>query len=475
GTDGMRGRVGDFPLVPDFALRLGLATGTVLRESCARPSVIIGRDTRHSGQMLQNALTAGLLAGGATAIDAGVITTPGVAYLVRKLNAQTGVVISASHNPVDENGIKYFSAEGFKLSESTESEIEQLAQDSTLLNKHLAERFGHCIDGAGTHEMYIQDLVAEHGDVNFDHLTLVMDCANGAAYRLGPECFSRLGAKVIAINASPSGLNINARAGSEYVRRQPAELGELVRRYNADFGLAFDGDADRVVFIDRESNIIDGDHMLGILATYLDQRQRLVGRTIVATSMRNAGLVDFIKSANFKFIETKVGDKYVMEKLLELTRPGVDPQAVALGGEQAGHILIYDGQHTTGDGIRTALYLIRVYIESGATTLAELAGCVKKAPQVIASAYVASKPDLKSIRELATLETSLESMPGLLKKELRYSGTEPLFRVMIEADARHSEAELADKARTICRAVQEAAQSPNGTIEILNCSRGGQL
>jgi len=479
GTDGIRGHVGQFPLRPDFVLRLGLATGAVLQRADPRPTVVIGRDTRDSGQMLQSSLVAGLLAGGVAVIDVGVITTPGVAYLVRKLDAQAGVVISASHNPVDQNGIKLFDAQGLKSSEATECEIERLAADPKLFETNLARRFGRCIDGDGLQELYVESLVGEHRDLRLDRLTVVMDCANGAAYALAPECFGRLGARVIAIHASPTGLNINDGAGSEHVRRRPDDLGQLIRQYDADLGLAFDGDADRVILVDEEGRMVDGDHMLAILARYLDRQGRLVGRTVVGTSMRNSGFLRFVEATGLGFIETKVGDKYVVEKLLELNRQHAAPEAFALGGEQSGHIILLDDQHTTGDGIRTALYVTRAFIESGAGSLAELASCIVKTPQIIASAHVSAKPPLSSIPDLKPLleneDAARARLPGLLRMNLRYSGTEPLFRAMLEADSRHSEAELADEVWAICRAVQAASDTQDGPIEVLNCARGGLL
>lgn len=475
GTDGIRGQVGTFPLLPDFALRLGLATGQVLLHAASRPTVVIGRDTRQSGPMLQAALTAGLLAGGAAVVDVGIMTTPGVAYLVRQLGAQAGVVISASHNPVDQNGIKLFDAQGLKLPEALESEIEGLATDERLFETRLAGRLGQGVDGGGMQELYIEDLVREQAGVPFDRLSVVMDCANGAAYRLGPECFARLGARLVVTQAFPTGLNINAAAGSEHARRWPAELGQLVRQHAADFGLAFDGDADRVVLVDQAGHVVDGDHILGILAHYLDQRGRLLGRTIVATTMRNPGLLNFIASAGLNFVETQVGDKYVTEKLLELARQNPTPGAVGLGGEQAGHVILLDGQHAAGDGIRTALYVARALLESQAASLAELASCVEKTPQVIASASVEGKPALDGIEELAELEKAIQrAWPGV-KINRRYSGTEPLFRVMLEAGAQYPEAELAAQARAMCLAVQKASGTRAGSIEILNCARGGLL
>jgi len=426
--------------------------------------------------MLQDSLTAGLLACGVAVIDAGVITTPGVAFLVRRLGADAGIVISASHNPVGENGIKFFDAKGFKLSDTLEGEIEALAAEPLSPRMNLPRRLGHCVDGSGLRELYIADLVGEHADLHLERLTVVMDCANGAASDLAPECFARLGARVIAIHASPTGLNINDGAGSEHARRHPEALGGLVRQCNADFGLAFDGDADRVVFVDREANIFDGDHILGILAQYLDRRQQLLGQTVVGTTMRNSGFLRFVESAGFRFIETRVGDKYVTEQLVDLTRRYLTPRAFALGGEQAGHIVLLDDQHTTGDGIRTALYVVSAFLDSGMTSFTAFASRIKKTPQVIASAAVNGKPPLDEIGELNILKRTVRSnLLGLQRMELRYSGTESLFRAMLEADERHSEEELADVAWAICRAVQRASNAGDGHIEILNCTRGGLL
>ena len=476
GTDGIRGNVGEFPLLPDFVLRLGFATGTVLLHKTLRPTVVIGRDTRYSGPALQNALTAGLLSSGISVIDAGVITTPGVAYLARRLDAEAGVVVSASHNPVDENGIKFFDGKGFKLSETLEQEIETLLDEPAPWGTRTSRHFGRCIDGREMRELYVEDLVREHSNLQLDQMTVVMDCANGAASWPAPECFARLGAKIIAIHAAPTGLNINEKAGSEYVRRNPENMISLIRQYKADFGLAFDGDADRVIFVDQETGIIDGDHMLAILAQHLDQHRHLLGRTIVATTMRNSGLLKYIEASGLKYIETKVGDKYVVEKLADLARASHSPETLALGGEQAGHIVLLDDQHTTGDGIRTALYMVRALLESKAASLAELARCLQKTPQVIASAAVNDKPPLDGIKELNALRQKAKSdLSGLQRMELRYSGTEPLFRAMLEADERHSESELANVAWAICRAVQNASGTVEGRIEILNCTRGGML
>lgn len=474
GTDGIRAEVGLWPLIPEFVYQLGVVAGDVLKISERRNTFVIGRDTRASSPMLQNALTAGLLTTGATVIDAGVITTPGVAYLAHTLDAAAGIVISASHNPVKENGIKFFTREGLKLAETIEAEIEHRLSNAT--GTWAFRQVGRTVDGqALSHELYVDHLLAEHQDLSLNSLTIVVDCANGAASWPGPECLARLGARIIVIHASPTGLNINDRAGSEYVRRQPEELGRLVQEYRADFGLALDGDADRVVFVDERSQLIDGDHMLAIIAQYLDDRQRLFARSIVTTSMRNEGLVRFIKSHLEQVYETPVGDKYVVQKLLDLTRELPSSDKVALGGEQAGHIVLMDENHRTGDGIRTALFVIRAFLESKANSFSELKRIIQKTPQVIASAYVGN--GLRLNRDaLSALESQLLCDIPLLKRvNLRYSGTEPLFRAMLEANDTLAEIDLGKVAWEVCRRIQSTAHTHDGFIEILNCSSGGLL
>lgn len=469
GTDGIRGAANAWPLTPEFVVQIGRAIGQVLRRRAREPVVVIGRDTRQSGLMLENALSAGLLAGGIDVIPLGVITTPGVAYLTRKIEANLGIVISASHNPYNENGIKFFRRDGFKLDEQTEHEIEQLSQSPELYSKDKnTQTTGQIKQGVDFRDLYARSLIKERERRSFAGLRVVLDCANGAAAQIAPGCFSQLGAEVVALHTSPNGRNINHRAGSEYARRHPEDLASLINHYNAAFGLAFDGDADRVVFVDNSGNVIDGDHMLGILGLAMHQADELPSDTVVTTQMRNAGLVHALESADLKLEETKVGDKYVVERMLEGQHP--------LGGEQAGHIILLKGDHTTGDGIRTALHLIDTYLGSGAESLSELASSVQKVPQIIASAYVESKPQLESIDLLRRqVEKTHSSLPSLLRMELRYSGTEPLFRAMLESTHEHSEEDLAKEATKICRVVQETAGSPETYLEILDCSNGGLL
>jgi phosphoglucosamine mutase len=472
GTDGIRGQVGVYPLVPDFVLKLGMAAGEVLAQSETSRTIVIGRDTRGSGPMLQSALTAGLLASGMTVIDVGVITTPGVAYLVRRVGAVAGVVISASHNPVKENGIKFFDRSGFKLPEAIEAEIESL-----LLNEHWqpapVASYGRMIDGRQMQEFYIESLIGEHSNLHLNHLNIVLDCANGAAFWIGPETISRLGARLVTMHASPTGLNINDACGSEFARKNPQDVGRLVKETSANFAIAFDGDADRVVFVDELGNLVDGDAMLALLARYFEQKGQLVAHALVTTPMRNQGMYDFAVANGLTVHEVPVGDRNVVEKLLELRE--ADQNVYALGAEQAGHVAIVDDGHTTGDGIRTALFVMRVYVESGAKTFSEFTSIIHKTPQVIASAFVGSGPRLNKDELAVMRDACMARNPSLTRVNLRYSGTEPLFRAMLEGDLSMTEQQLANIASEICRTLQEKAGVENGKLDILNTTRGGIL
>lgn len=473
GTDGVRGIVGEYPLVPEFALQLGRAAGEVLASGAGRTTVVVGRDTRQSGPMLQNALTAGLLASGVDVLDAEVITTPGVSWLVRRLGAVAGAVISASHNPVEQNGIKFFGAGGQKLSEAVEVEIERLA--TTANPNWPARRPGRVLSGQAMHELYLGALLSEHDGLKLDGLTIAVDCANGAASQFAPELFARLGARVVAVNASPTGMNINAEAGSEYVRQSPEKMARLIRDYQANFGVAFDGDADRAIFIDNEGAIVDGDHMLGMLAKYLGRHGRLLCNAVVTTVMRNAGLRQYVETSGMTLYETPVGDKYVVEKLLELQQSAGESRHFGLGGEQSGHIVLLNGEHATGDGMRTALYVLRAFIESGQPTMAVFADGIGKTPQVIASADVGRGPRLDRAALDKMQNDTLAQTPGLTRINLRYSGTEPKFRAMLEAESNQTEESLAALALRICRHIQQVADVGYASVEIQNCTRGGLL
>jgi phosphoglucosamine mutase len=476
GTDGIRGTVGEWPLVPDFVLRLGQAAGSVIRGGAREATVVIGRDTRQSGAMLQEVLDAGLMYSGVHVIDLGVVPTPGVSWLVRHLEADAGVVISASHNPVEMNGIKFFSREGRKLSEKMEAVIESLlptVPDQVMAPLEMHAHMGHAHNGEIFQELYQRSLLAEHPGLSLDGVKMVVDCANGAASYIAPEVFSRLGAQVVAIHASPNGLNINVDAGSEHVRRSMDEMNLLIRHHNARFGLAFDGDADRVVFVDEQGNLIDGDHMLGMLARYFDVRGQLLGRAVVTTVMRNAGLKARLEEAGIQMVETPVGDKYVTDQIYALRDQHPGPGLVGIGGEQAGHILIADEDHPTGDGVRSALFVMRAFFESGQASLAAFAAEVGKTPQIIASAHVGSgrRMDRGALDEMAAQAQA--GYPGILRLNLRYSGTEPLFRAMLESGEQMTETDLARVALEICRKVQHFAGVGDAEVDLLNATRGG--
>jgi phosphoglucosamine mutase len=477
GTDGVRGTVGQFPMVPEFATRLGYATGKILSKTDASPTFVIGRDTRGSGEMLQSALTAGLLASGAIVVDLGVIPTPGVAFSVRRMEAEAGVVISASHNPVLENGIKFFDRSGLKLPEEVELAIESLLDQPMRLEENVGMNFGRRVDGTDLRESYVDHLVDEHFGFSMQGLKLALDCANGAASWYAPQVFSRLGAEIVVINASPTGKNINASAGSEHVRREPQDLKAVIDHFNANFGVVFDGDADRVIFMDETGNLVDGDHMLAILGDYFKAQGRLLADTVVSTTMRNGALVNYFAERDIDFIETRVGDKYVMAELQGLMAEGGPKGQIGLGGEQSGHIILMDGDHATGDGLRSAVYLIRAFLSSGKHTLAELAESIQKFPQVIASALVAEKIELDQLDRVQKLQRRIEEdLPGLTRLNLRYSGTEPKVRLMLEADNRHTVEDLAHKAFSLCEAVQVETGTPEGRfMEVLNVTRGGLI
>jgi phosphoglucosamine mutase len=470
--------VGQWPMVPDFALHLGQAAGSVIRGDRREATVVIGRDTRQSGAMLQEALDAGLMSSGVHVIDLGVVPTPGVAWLVRHMEADAGVVISASHNPADQNGIKFFNRDGRKLPDELENAIEARlpgAIDEPVSPAQVSARIGHVHNGEIFQELYQRSLLAEHPGLSLDGVKVVMDCANGAASFIAPEVFSRLGAQVVAIHASPNGLNINVDAGSEHVRRSLEEMNLLIQHHQARFGLAFDGDADRVVFVDERGGLIDGDHMLGMLARYFDARGLLLGRSVVTTVMRNSGLKRRLEAAGICMHETPVGDKYVTDKIFELRASEAQKDGVGVGGEQAGHVLIVDQDHPTGDGLRTALYILRALAESGAGSLAEFGAEVGKTPQIIASAYVGRGPRLERGVLEDMVAAALAQDPGILRLNLRYSGTEPSIRAMLESDGSLSEAALARVAVGICRKAQEFAGVGKAEIDILNTTQGGIL
>ncbi|CAG7657139.1 phosphoglucosamine mutase [Paenibacillus allorhizosphaerae] len=418
GTDGVRG-VANQGLTPEMAYKIGRCGGYVLAGKVEKPNVVIGRDTRISGPMLEAALVAGLLSIGANVIRLGVISTPGVAYLTRALKADAGVMISASHNPVEDNGIKFFGADGFKLSDETELEIERLMDaEVDELPRPTGGDIGTVIDDEQAKFKYL-DYIRQTVSSSFKGYRIVLDCANGAAYELAPKVFEALGAEVITIGAEPNGRNINDHCGSTH----PEILQKLVVERKAHIGLAFDGDADRLIAVDETGAEVDGDYILSICGNAMNKAGKLRGNTIVTTVMSNIGFFKGIEAAGMKAAKTAVGDRYVME---EMRKGGYN-----LGGEQSGHVIYLD-YNTTGDGILTALQLMDTLVQSG-KSLSELKGIMRKYPQQLVNVRVADKSKLKGNTAIETAIRQVEEELGDNGRVLvRPSGTESLIRVMAE-------------------------------------------
>lgn len=448
GTDGMRGEAGKFPLDAATIQTVGASLAAHLTAKLGHaPLILIGRDTRESGDWLEQALIAGAATAGAHSKSAGVITTPGVAFLTRTLPADAGVVISASHNAYRDNGIKIFAPSGRKLDEHTERLIErdvyaERKKSSTSAGKISSITRETAQDaGAELRARYLDFLRNEISrGMTLEGVRLVLDCANGAASRLAPELFQRLGATVTTINNSPDGRNINLESGSLHTETLQAE----VSKRNADLGVAFDGDADRALFVDAEGRLIDGDASLWVLATNLRAHDQLRHDTVVATVMSNIGLEIAFKSAGIRLVRTDVGDKYVLEELLRL--------GASLGGEQSGHI-IFPQLSLAGDGLITTLSILRAMKEAG-KPLHELTRGFRTFPQILLNVEVKVKQpfaEIAAIQDTArAIEAELGSRGRLL---LRYSGTEPLARVMIEGE---SQAEIEREAKELAAVIQKS-------------------
>ncbi|HHV59717.1 MAG TPA: phosphoglucosamine mutase [Clostridiaceae bacterium] len=421
GTDGVRG-IANKELTAELAFKLGKAGAYVLtNETRHTPRILVGKDTRISGSMLEAALVSGICSVGAEAIILGVIPTPAVAYLVRKYNADAGVVISASHNPFEFNGIKFFNSKGYKLSDELEDRIEMIVKSGVEgLPVPVGEGVGTSSIMNTTLEDYV-DFLKSTIDVDLKGIKIMVDCANGAAYKAAPRTFLELGADVTVINDTPDGLNINKECGSLHLE----SLCEKVRAVGADIGIAFDGDADRVLAVDENGEIVDGDKIMAVIGLDLKKAGRLAGDTIVATVMSNMGFEIFTKENNIKLVRTKVGDRYVLEEMLE--------NGYVIGGEQSGHIILLE-HNTTGDGILTALQLLRILKLTG-RKLSELSSIVQILPQVIRNAKVSNEKKHKYLedeviaRVCKELEAEFSNKGRVL---IRPSGTEPLIRVMIE-------------------------------------------
>ena len=420
GTDGIRGTVGQHPITADFMLKLGYAAGKVLtRDTKVKKRVLIGKDTRVSGYMFEAALESGLIAAGVNVDMLGPMPTPAIAYLTRAFRASAGIVISASHNPVADNGIKFFSADGYKLPDEVELEIERLIDEPLTTNDSFnlgkARRIS---DATGRYVEFCKGSLPSQ--FNLTGFKIVLDCANGATYNAAPKVFKELGAKVITMANEPNGFNINDQCGSTYMEGVCARVVEE----KADFGIALDGDGDRVLFSDANGEVVDGDELIYIIAQH--RHQSAMGCNGVAgTLMSNLGMELALKDLGIPFLRTKVGDRYVVEALKE--------NGWSLGGEGSGHVLCSD-LNTTGDGIVAALQVIRAISDSG-KTLAELKTGMQKFPQIMINVRLAKKVDISNNSAINSAVADAEKkLAGRGRVLLRPSGTEPLIRVMAEGD-----------------------------------------
>lgn len=438
GTDGIRGTVGQHPITADFMLKLGYAAGKVLtRDTKVKKRVLIGKDTRVSGYMFEAALESGLIAAGVNVDMLGPMPTPAIAYLTRAFRASAGIIISASHNPVADNGIKFFSADGYKLPDEVELEIERLIDEPLTTNDSFnlgkARRIS---DATGRYVEFCKGSLPSQ--FNLTGLKIVLDCANGATYNAAPKVFKELGAQVITMANEPNGFNINDQCGSTYMEGVCARVVEE----KADFGIALDGDGDRVLFSDANGEIVDGDELIYIIAQH--RHQSAVGCNGVAgTLMSNLGMELALKDLGIPFLRTKVGDRYVVEALKE--------NGWNLGGEGSGHVLCSD-LNTTGDGIVAALQVIRAISDSG-KTLAELKTGMQKFPQIMINVRLAEKVDISNNSAINSVVADAEKkLAGRGRVLLRPSGTEPLIRVMAEGD---DQALVEQQVQAIARVVEQ--------------------
>ena len=434
GTDGVRG-IANKELTPELAFNLGKAGTFVLSRESKRPTIIIGKDTRVSGDMLENALTAGILAVGGNVIKAGVIPTPAVAFLTRYYKADAGIVISASHNTFEYNGIKFFNSEGFKLDDLIEEKIEDIIISSIDVNSHITgDLIGKCLEAEeSAAELYAEHLI-QTADYRLDGKKVVLDCANGASYQVARRVYESLGAEVVTIGDSPNGVNINDGCGSTH----PENLQERVAAEGAFIGLAFDGDADRLIVSDEKGRVLDGDKTIAICAKMLKSEGRLKDDKVTATVMSNIGFHKAMEAEGISVDVTGVGDRYVLESMLET--------GCVIGGEQSGHIIFLE-YTTTGDGILSSLQFVKAVLASGKPA-SELADEIVIYPQVLVNARINNdykKTYAKDPEVEEAIRTAEEKMAGSGRVLIRPSGTEPLVRVMLEGSDAEQIKELAQE------------------------------
>jgi phosphoglucosamine mutase len=425
GTDGIRGIANKPPITADFAVKIGQALAYTLKSRSHRPQIIIGKDTRLSGYMIESALATGICSMGGDVLLAGPIPTPGVAFLTKNMDADAGVVISASHNQYQDNGIKIFSNSGFKLNRNQEKKIEELVLTDKICD-HLPYacdigKASRIEDSLGRYIVFLRSTLPKH--YTLEGMKIVLDCANGATYKIAPTLFREMRAEVIPINIDPDGKNINKNSGSIY----PAKLKETVLLHNADIGLAFDGDGDRLIAVDENAEIINGDKIIAICANHLKNKQKLKNDTVVTSIMSNLGLLKTLNNLHINRIEASVGDRFILEKMIETDS--------ILGGEESGHIIFLD-HHTTGDGILTALQLISIMIETE-NPLSHLSYIMNTYPHFLNNLHIHKRKDFSRMPITSSTIKSVEHELGSNGRVLvRYSGTQPMLRIMVEGPTR---------------------------------------
>jgi phosphoglucosamine mutase len=440
GTDGVRGIANIHPMTTEMAMQLGRAAAYVFKHDDRRSRIVIGKDTRLSGYMIENALAAGICSMGVDVLLVGPLPTPGIAFITSSMRADAGVVISASHNPYQDNGIKFFARDGFKLPDELEMQIEDLIFSDRIDSlRPTADDVGKAFrvnDAIGRYVVFLKNTFPKELDLT--GMKIVLDCAHGAAYRVAPAVLEELGAEVFSYGVKPDGININAGCVSTH----PEVIAAAVREHGADLGVALDGDADRCIFVDEHGNEVDGDHIMAICGLEMIKRDALPQRTVVATVMSNMGLDIALRQAGGRVVKTDVGDRYVVE---EMRRSGF-----RFGGEQSGHMIFFD-HSTTGDGLISALQVLAILRQSG-KPLSELASVMTALPQVLVNVRVRERRNLAELPKVAALISDVERRLGDSGRVLiRYSGTEPLLRIMLEG---RDKTEISDMANEIAELVK---------------------
>jgi len=445
GTDGLRGQANIYPMTPEIVLRLGLAAGQYFRNGFKKHRVVIGKDTRLSGYVFETALTSGFCASGMDVYQVGPMPTPAISFLTKNMRADVGVVISASHNPFMDNGIKFFDSQGFKLPDRVEDEIAELVLNEETKWEHpqpeLIGRASKIQDSPGRYIVYLKHSFPP--ELTLDGIKMVLDCANGATYRVAPLIFEELGAKVITTGTEPNGLNINKKCGSLY----PDVTAQMVREYGADIGVTLDGDGDRLIVVDETGRVLDGDQIMAICAKDMLDKGQLANNTLAATVMSNMALDVFMREQGGRLLRTPVGDRYVVESMRK--------NGTVFGGEQSGHLIFFN-YSTTGDGILAALQLMKIMLEKE-KPLSELAGLLTPFPQTVRNVHVERKVPFEEVPSIQKAVTSAKQDLGEESRIfLRYSGTEAVARVMVEG---RDEQRVQKQAEVLAEAVEEGLKT----------------